>query len=177
MRLNAIVDNTELTKHVPLIQYLGAQAMSSDQSEDERKRTISYPRVYPRWRSPQLAALLWQADTASKLNRATPLGPRKKPGTQLRICPHTHKYNETAPAPVGLSRNCYEPDWLSKLTEKSKKELKAQDKDYEFVTVESGASHSTTDASQAMEIVANNEASNNANQQEVQVANHTDEYD
>lgn len=147
-----MVDDPELTKHVPLIQYLGTQGMSSDEFEDAQRRTISYPHIYPHWRSPQLAAILWKANTVSEMIRATPFGHRKKPGTQLHIRPHSHKYNETAPAPVGLPRNCYNPGWLSGLMERPRKVLRVQDQDYPFVTVESGTSHSTTDASQPMEI-------------------------
>ena len=149
-----MIDDHELVKHVLLIQYLGAQAMSSDESEDEHRRTISYPRIYPCWRSQQLAAILWQADTVSEVIRSQPLGRRKKPGTQLRIRPHSSKYNETAPAPIGLPRNCYDPYWLAGLTEKTKKELKVQDVDYEFVEVETGATGSNNDGKQHMEVVA-----------------------
>ena len=149
-----MTDNHELVKHVLLIQYLGAQAMSSDESEDEHRRTISYPRVYPRWHSQQLAAILWQADAVSEMIRSQPLGRRKKPGTQLRIRPHSGKYNETAPAPIGLPRNCYDPCWLAGLAEKTKKELKVQDADYKFVEDETGRTGSNNDGEQHMEVVA-----------------------
>jgi hypothetical protein len=131
-----MICHPQLTKHVPLVKYLGMQAVNSDESEDEKRRTINYPRVYPHWRSAQLAALMWTADAAGEADASTPLGHRKKPGTQLHICPHSSKFNDTAPAPVSLPRNCYDSEWLSKLTERARKELGAQDQDYDFLVME-----------------------------------------
>ncbi|KAI6110797.1 hypothetical protein EDD16DRAFT_1486061 [Pisolithus croceorrhizus] len=115
MRLDAMADHPTLQRHLPLINDLGTQAMSSDESEDEVRRTISYPRVYPAWRSEQLAAILWQADDVAAANATVSIGKRKKAGTQLRLRPHSGKVNTAAAAPPGLPRNCYNASWLANL--------------------------------------------------------------
>ncbi|KAI5992677.1 hypothetical protein EDD15DRAFT_2367950 [Pisolithus albus] len=99
MRLDAMADHPTLRRHLPLIKDLGTQAMSSDESEDEVRRTISYPRVYPAWRSEQPATLLWQADDVAAANATVSIGKRKKAGTQLRLRPHSGKVNTKAAAP------------------------------------------------------------------------------
>jgi len=131
-RLPAMVDHPTLKVHVPLVKHVGAQVVSSDESEDETRRTISYPRVYPRWRSQQLSALLYQADVEVAANASIPIGTQKKAGTQLRNRPHSDKFNDDAPAPPGLPRNCYDTKWLSNLPQCVRKQLKVKDYDYDF---------------------------------------------
>ncbi|KAI5983545.1 hypothetical protein EDD15DRAFT_2178878, partial [Pisolithus albus] len=118
--------------HLPLINDLGTQAMSSDKSEDEVRRTISYPRIYPAWRSQQLATILWQADDVAAANAAVSIGKRKKAGTQLRLCPHSMKVNTAAAAPPGLPCNCYNTSWHANLLPCQVKALRVQDTDYDF---------------------------------------------
>ena len=127
-----MVDHPTLQQHLPLINDLGTQVISSDESEDETRRTISYPRVYPAWRSNQLAAILWQADDAAIANAEVTIGKQKKAGTQLRLRPHSRKVNDQAAAPPGLFRNCYDASWLASLRLRQRKELRIQDKDYDF---------------------------------------------
>ena len=127
-----MVDDPTLQQHIPLINYLSTQCVSSDESEEETKRTIDYPRVYPRWRSRQLANVLYKADAVAAANASIPIGKRKKAGTQLRSRPHSHKYNETAPAPPGLPRNCYDAEWFLGLPSHIQKQLKVQEVDYNF---------------------------------------------
>ncbi|KIK18253.1 hypothetical protein PISMIDRAFT_48170, partial [Pisolithus microcarpus 441] len=111
---------------------LGTQAMSSDESEDEVRRTISYPRVYPAWRSDLLASLLWQADDVAAANAMVSIGMRKKAGTQLQLHPHSGKVNTEAATPPGLPHNCYNVAWLANLLPRQVKALRIQDEDYEF---------------------------------------------
>ncbi|KAI5989517.1 hypothetical protein EDD15DRAFT_2171281 [Pisolithus albus] len=127
-----MADHPTLRRHLPLIKDLGTQAMSSDESEDEVRRTISYPRVYPAWRSEQLATLLWQADDVAAANATVSIGKRKKAGTQLRLRPHSGKVNTKAAAPPRLPRNCYKTSWLASLLPRQVKALRVQDKDYDF---------------------------------------------
>ena len=127
-----MADDPTLQRHIPLVNYLSTQCVSSDKSEDETRRMIDYPRVYPRWRSRQLANILYKADAVAASNASIPIGMRKKAGTQLRSRPHSHKYNETAPAPPGLFRNCYDAEWLLGLPSHIQKQLKVQDIDYNF---------------------------------------------
>lgn len=82
--LSAMVDDPILKVHIPLVKHISAQVISSDESEDEGHRTIDYPCVYPRWRSQQLAALLYHADIEVAANTSILIGTRKKAGTQLR---------------------------------------------------------------------------------------------
>jgi len=138
-----MVDHPTLKVHVPLVKHIGAQVISSDESEDEACRTIDYPRVYPRWRSRQLAALLYHADVEVAANASIPIGTRKKAGTQLRSRPHSCKFNGDAPAPPGLPQNCYDTEWLSNLPQPVHKQLKVKDHDYDFssITASTSAGH------------------------------------
>ncbi|KAI6118681.1 hypothetical protein EDD16DRAFT_1480697 [Pisolithus croceorrhizus] len=127
-----MAENPKLRKHLPLVKYLGTQGISSDESEDEARRTISYPRVYPRWRSQQLSALMWEADLAILEFLSIMIGKRKKVGTQLRNCPHSAKFNDAAATPPGLPVNCYDAAWLSSLHPRSKKHLRVREEEYDF---------------------------------------------
>ena len=88
--------------------------------------------MYPAWRSNQLAALLWQVDDVANANAEVTIGKRKKAGNQLRLRPHTRKVNNEAAAPPGLPRNCYDAPWLASLCPRQRKELRVQEKDYDF---------------------------------------------
>ncbi|KAI6003347.1 hypothetical protein EDC04DRAFT_2908314 [Pisolithus marmoratus] len=78
MHLDAMANHPTLGQHLPLIKDLGTQAMSSDESEDKVRRTISYPHVYPAWCSDLLATLLWQADDVAAATATVPIGTWKK---------------------------------------------------------------------------------------------------
>ncbi|KAI6006373.1 hypothetical protein EDC04DRAFT_2611477 [Pisolithus marmoratus] len=132
MRLDAMAEHPKLRKHLPLVNYLRTQGISSDESEDETRRTISYPRVYPRWRSQQLSALMWEADLAILEFLSVTIGKCKKAGTQLQNRPHSEKFNDAAAAPPGLPVNCYDATWLSSLHPRSKKQLRVQEEEYDF---------------------------------------------
>ncbi|KAI6138490.1 hypothetical protein BKA82DRAFT_4236318 [Pisolithus tinctorius] len=136
LRLDAMAEHTSLQKHLPLVKHLGTQGISSDESEDEARRTINYPRVYPRWRSQKLAMLMWEADLAIVEFLSVAIGKRKRAGTQLRNRPHSDKFNDAAAAPPGLPVNCYDAAWLSLLHPRSKKLLRVQEKEYDFDTGE-----------------------------------------
>ncbi|KAI6117867.1 hypothetical protein EDD16DRAFT_1481032, partial [Pisolithus croceorrhizus] len=135
--------------HLPLINDLGTQAMSSDESEDEVGRTISYPRVYPAWRSEQLAAILWQADDVAAANATVSIGKCKKVGTQLRLRPHSGKVNTAAAVPPRLPCNCYNTSWLANLLPRQVKALQVQDKDYDFGSNGSPSSSTSPNAMQS----------------------------
>ncbi|KAI6001891.1 hypothetical protein EDD15DRAFT_2361246 [Pisolithus albus] len=129
---DAMAEHPALRKHLPLVKYVGTQGISSDESEDEARRTISYPRVYPRWRSQQLSALMWEADLAILEFLSVTIGKRKKAGTQLRNRPHSAKFNDAAATPPGLPVNCYDAVWLSSLHPRSKKHLRVREEEYDF---------------------------------------------
>ncbi|KAI6094260.1 hypothetical protein EDD17DRAFT_1752500 [Pisolithus thermaeus] len=132
MRLDAMVENPKLQKHLPLVKYLGTQGISSDESKDEARRTISYPRMYPRWCSQQLSALMWEADLAILEFLSITIGKHKKAGMQLRNRLHSAKFNDAAAAPPGLPVNCYDAAWLSSLHLCSKKHLRVREEEYDF---------------------------------------------
>ncbi|KAI6011449.1 hypothetical protein EDC04DRAFT_2905526 [Pisolithus marmoratus] len=112
MCLDAMAEHPKLRKHLPLVKYLGTQGISSDESEDEARRTISYP--------PILEFL------------SVTIGKHKKAGTQLRNRPHSAKFNDAAAAPPGLPVNCYDAAWLSLLPPCSKKHLRVREEEYDF---------------------------------------------
>ncbi|KAI6014652.1 hypothetical protein EDC04DRAFT_2904031 [Pisolithus marmoratus] len=132
MHLNAMAEQPKLQKHLPLVKYLSTQGMSSDESEDETRRMISYPHVYPCWHSQQLSALMWEANLAILEFLSVMIGKHKKAGMQFWNCPHSDKFNDVAATPPRLPVNCYNPAWLSLLHPHSKKELRVQEKEYNF---------------------------------------------
>ncbi|KAI6016509.1 hypothetical protein EDC04DRAFT_2903234 [Pisolithus marmoratus] len=132
MCLDAMAEHPKLRKHLPLVNYLGTQGISSDESKDETRRTISYPRVYPCWCSQQLSALMWEVDLAILEFLSITIGKHKKASTQLRNRPHSEKFNNAAAAPPGLPVNCYDATWLSLLHPRSKKQLRVQEEEYDF---------------------------------------------
>ncbi|KIK20954.1 hypothetical protein PISMIDRAFT_104838, partial [Pisolithus microcarpus 441] len=134
LRLDTIANDPLLKRHLAFMKGLGSQGMSSDESKDENARMISYLQVYPAWRSAQLASLLWKVDDVAATNVSIQIGKRKKSGTQLQVRPHRDMVNEEATAPPGLLRNCYDANWLVKLSERQKCELQVQDGDYNFTT-------------------------------------------
>ncbi|KAI6047235.1 hypothetical protein EDC04DRAFT_2887044 [Pisolithus marmoratus] len=113
MHLDAMAEHPKLQKHLPLVNYLRTQGISSDESEDETRRMISYP---------YLAILEFLSIM---------IGKHKKAGTQLWNCPHSEKFNDAAAAPPGLPMNCYDATWLSSLHPHSKKQLRVQE-EYDF---------------------------------------------
>ncbi|KAI6039532.1 hypothetical protein EDC04DRAFT_2603095 [Pisolithus marmoratus] len=132
MCLDAMAEHPKLWKHLPLVKYLGTQGISSDESKDEARRTISYPHMYPRWRSQQLSVLMWEVDLAILEFLSITIGKHKKAGTQLHNCPHSAKFNDAAAAPPGLPMNCYNAAWLSLLLLCSKKHLRVWEEEYDF---------------------------------------------
>ncbi|KIO07668.1 hypothetical protein M404DRAFT_391095 [Pisolithus tinctorius Marx 270] len=136
LHLDAMAEHTSLQKHLPLVKHLGTQGISSDESEDEVRRMINYPHVYPRWRSQKLAMLMWEVDLVIVEFLSVAIGKHKRAGTQLQNCPHSDKFNDAAAAPPGLPVNCYDATWLSSLHPHSKKLLRVQEKEYNFDTGE-----------------------------------------
>jgi len=107
--------------------------MSSDESDTEApRRSLTYPRIYPKWRSKQLSTLLWQLDPIIEKMHVAPVGGRKRGGNLLRIRPHTSNYNVVAAAPIGFPHNCYDEEWLNSLLPRTKAVLQVKDVDYKF---------------------------------------------
>jgi len=73
-----------LQQHIPLVNFLSTQCVSSDKSEDDTRCTINYPHVYLCWWSRQLVNVLYKADTVAAANAFIPISKCKKAGTQLR---------------------------------------------------------------------------------------------
>ncbi|KAI6125169.1 hypothetical protein EV401DRAFT_2207616 [Pisolithus croceorrhizus] len=114
-RLNAIAEDPHLSRHKCLLEALGTQGMSSDESDTEvpgSSRPTTYPRIYPKWCSQQLSAFLWKIDVIVEKIHASPVGRCKRGGNPLRIRPHSK--------------------WLDSLPVRSKAALKAKDVDYKF---------------------------------------------
>ncbi|KIK11443.1 hypothetical protein PISMIDRAFT_122704, partial [Pisolithus microcarpus 441] len=132
LHLDTIANDVSLKRHLAFVKDLGSQGMSSDESEDENTRTISYPQVYPAWHSRQLGSLLWQVDDVTAANFSVQIGKCKKLGTQLCVCPHSDKVNEEATTPPGLPCNCYDAARLVKLSQWQRHELQIQGGDYNF---------------------------------------------
>ncbi|KAI6027253.1 hypothetical protein EDC04DRAFT_2899273 [Pisolithus marmoratus] len=132
MCLDAMAEHPKLWKHLPLVNYLGTQGISSDESKDKTRRMISYPCVYPCWCSQQLSALMWEVDLAILEFLSITIGKHKKAGMQLWNCPLSEKFNDAAAAPPGLPMNCYDATWLSLLHPCSKKQLRVQEEEYDF---------------------------------------------
>ncbi|KAI6045488.1 hypothetical protein EDC04DRAFT_2518636, partial [Pisolithus marmoratus] len=122
-----------LSKHEHLLEALGTQGISSDESDPEEPgRSATYPCIYPQWHSQQLSTFLWKLDVIIEKIHASPVGRCKRGGNPLCIHPHTRKYNTTAAAPIRFPHNCYDKDWLDSLPVQSKAALQAKDIDHKF---------------------------------------------
>ncbi|TFK61739.1 hypothetical protein BDN72DRAFT_903827 [Pluteus cervinus] len=134
-RRATVQGNKSLQGHLPLMDLLGSQAASSDESDAPQgpKRKV-YRRLVPVWRSNALGKFLGQLDLIHDEEAAAKALLRGK--QPQGSSPHTRQYsgveNKESKAPEGLPLSCYDCGWYTSLTLHQKKFLRATTQDYKF---------------------------------------------
>ncbi|KAI6100949.1 hypothetical protein EDD16DRAFT_1526109 [Pisolithus croceorrhizus] len=76
--LNAIAEDPQLSTHKHLLEALGTQGMSLDESDTEVPgKSTTYPHIYPQWHSQQLSSFLWKLDAIIEKIHALLIGRHK----------------------------------------------------------------------------------------------------
>ena len=119
-----------MRRHHLLFEMLLAQNMSADETDSSCRRA---PKVFiivrARWQSQAFMTFCWTLDDMYLEHRATKTvggnPPRRridKPNSRV----------EDGIAPIGLWRNCYDPEWLGRLPRYRLRELQIIDSDFDF---------------------------------------------
>jgi hypothetical protein len=131
-------DEPNLRRHASLIERMGKNGVSSDESDSETGSPAKAFRIIsPTWRSLELKTFLRGLDPLV-LDRARPIiGERKRRGQppRLRILRTPEDQNDLVPAPRGLPRNCYATDWYEDLPGWAQRALLVEDHDHDFLGV------------------------------------------
>lgn len=121
-----------LTHHSHLLDAIGVQGMSSDES-DYKSGQVAFNRILPGWRSQELQDFLWHLDDIRDEVAKRPVGNRRHGLQRGRQRLRTHlKINEESIAPPNLPRNCYRPKWLKGLRQYHLKKLEIVGDNYDF---------------------------------------------
>ncbi|KAI5987372.1 hypothetical protein EDD15DRAFT_2173637, partial [Pisolithus albus] len=119
--------------HNDLMQLIGSQGVSSDESDTGLEGQKVYRMISPAWRSEELADLMRSIDSTIISNRRPRVGHRAIRGQEPRRRIPSDLVNEDAVAPLGLPLNCYKEGWLMSLLPSKRKKLKAlTNKSYNF---------------------------------------------
>ncbi|KIJ19756.1 hypothetical protein PAXINDRAFT_152827 [Paxillus involutus ATCC 200175] len=103
--------------HAWLFSHIKSNAMSSDKSEGE-DGTDNQPKKHtsktPSWRSKEYMGFLWHLDDIIAAQRVPKVGHRCIRGSAPRhqYHPEPDNFNTSAPAPLGLPKNCYDRAWV-----------------------------------------------------------------
>ncbi|KAF8229290.1 hypothetical protein L208DRAFT_1287236 [Tricholoma matsutake] len=139
-RLEIAKHHPNLQKHVAILQRLGVEGMSSDESDrDETTRNpqmrLETPRVHvllPQWRTEHLATWLHIFDSLHMVERWSMNGSSR--GAYPHMCiynAHVPRFSRSTGFVRGLLRNAYDACWLADRWE-SKFSVHPQDKNYNF---------------------------------------------
>lgn len=112
-----------LSAHRDLMEELGRQGISSDESDYSQKPPVFY-RISPIWRSSELRDFMWQLDRMAAQDNVQTIGRRRRgrnQRTRQRLC--TDGINGESSMPIGLPRNCYDRAWLNTLSRQRLAEL------------------------------------------------------
>ncbi|KAF9500278.1 hypothetical protein BDN71DRAFT_1355543, partial [Pleurotus eryngii] len=131
-RLNVARKYPVLHSHQLMLERLGVQGMSSDESDHESGLS-QYRILLPKWRNPQLAAWLRVFDAIHRKSRfqsdQTRAGRGARP--RLRVVGQTWSTSESYVSQLPL--NAYNPNWLARLNIIEKEDVDAQgDEHYDF---------------------------------------------
>ncbi|OSD00146.1 hypothetical protein PYCCODRAFT_1446429 [Trametes coccinea BRFM310] len=119
-----------LTRHLYMLQLLGINGMSSDESDVEDGRPV-YLVLKKSWRNPEIDAWLRVFDVLYRRSRYMPLN-RNPRGANVHIRKLTQKVDDTRQPRTNLPVNAYNPSWLQALTAYDKARLKVDPKPYDF---------------------------------------------
>ncbi|KAK7684253.1 hypothetical protein QCA50_012577 [Cerrena zonata] len=130
-QLTAAEMSPDLACHIPMLEKLGVNGMSSD--EEDQFRGVRHYRVLPkRWRAPNLSPWLRVFDAAYRKERLGPFG--QSPGAMPRIRTSTAAQTAGAVAKVvrGLPENAYNRTFLESLTPFERRRLRVSEGNYWF---------------------------------------------
>jgi hypothetical protein len=115
LRYAVVSKDYQLADHRDLMETLGRQGISSDESDYSRQPPI-FHRISPIWRSRELRDFLWRLDELAIEDGKNPIGRRRRGHNQwTRQRLRTTRRNEESIAPPGLPINCYDETWFNGL--------------------------------------------------------------
>ncbi|KAH9030593.1 hypothetical protein EDB83DRAFT_2173849, partial [Lactarius deliciosus] len=122
-----------LKKHVEVMDALGADRISSDESSfDPHTSQTTYTVVKPSWRHPDIHHWLKVFDDLHHRNHINAFVLNKR-GMFTHIRTSSQKVGQAQYAPPGLPVNAYDPNWLQSKTALSlKHELHPKEYPYDF---------------------------------------------
>ncbi|KAI0740917.1 hypothetical protein C8Q76DRAFT_608378 [Earliella scabrosa] len=130
-RLDVAQHHPGLQKHVYILQRLGPEGMSSDESEMENGRKV-YKVFVKSWRAPAITPWLSVIDAIASLERTNAINGMDGRGAQFRERRRSSQVDDRSP-PVGrLFLNAYSETWLQRLTQFTRSRLKIRPKSYKF---------------------------------------------
>ncbi|KAI0712000.1 hypothetical protein C8Q76DRAFT_602860, partial [Earliella scabrosa] len=129
-RLIAAHSEPGLQRHVHILQRLGPEGMSSDESAMENG-VKQFRILRKEWRSEQLTGWLRIFDAISRERRANPITEATR-GAEPRQRFQSGKIDNTSPPVGSLPINAYNPKWYAQLPPYRRQRLQARKKAYDF---------------------------------------------
>ncbi|KAJ7233254.1 hypothetical protein C8J57DRAFT_1090726 [Mycena rebaudengoi] len=104
---------TPLHRHIDMLEFLGIDGMSSDESEEDENHHTQYKILCPAWRGPHVSAWLRMFDTIHNiLRRSGDVEALRGSFPHLRIL--TQRKSPRKTFVPGLPMNVYDPIWISR---------------------------------------------------------------
>ncbi|OBZ77588.1 hypothetical protein A0H81_02217 [Grifola frondosa] len=129
-RFEVAANHTDLQRHLGILQDLGVDGMSSDESEHENG-VIQYRVLIKSWRNPVLTPWLRTFDAAYRKDRLS--GPSQSTrGAHPHLRLASQKVDLRAPV-IRLPFNAYNYEWLKGLSAFELESLAPQHREYEFL--------------------------------------------
>lgn len=120
-----------MKRHLWVIQALGVQGMSSDESEHEGTQ-VRYRRTTLEWRNPALETFFTVIDVFHEAGRFTSGADKSsKSGSHVHLRLPAQKVSERAAVP-GLPEAAYNPTWLKDLSDFFRSRLNISNVQYDF---------------------------------------------
>ncbi|OSD08118.1 hypothetical protein PYCCODRAFT_1358232 [Trametes coccinea BRFM310] len=129
-RLMAVSEHTLLKKHTWIIQALGADGMSSDESDHTNGVDPTFLYRRKKWRNPIIDPWLAVIDAVARRDRL-PNG-KNTPGAHAHRRTGGSATSSMRPPVRGLPINAYDPGWLGKLSVIDRENLKPLARSYDF---------------------------------------------
>ncbi|KAI6017915.1 hypothetical protein EDC04DRAFT_2546570, partial [Pisolithus marmoratus] len=106
-----------------LMQLIGSQGVSSDESDMGLEGQTVYQMISPAWHSEELANLMCSIDSMIISNHCPRVRHRSIHGQEPRQHIPSDFVNEDVVAPPGLPLNCYKECWLMSLLPSERRKL------------------------------------------------------
>jgi hypothetical protein len=124
--------NPSLQKHVPLLQRLGVEGMSSDESEnDDLTKNPRFFVLSPRWRAKELSTWLRMFDSLYMIERRSG-GDGRGAYPRLRIYKSPQSFSRSTRFVPGLPVNTYDPSWLARQADADRYVRQNKEEHYDF---------------------------------------------